>query len=106
MGRGDWVKVASAVFGLAGVPMQFFARAWIAVLAGGDGAMLAHQAAGQLHKLDGVPASSYFDLYVPPSRRPRSVPGARLHRFDAGPPTTCLELPTAPLALTVIDLAR
>jgi very-short-patch-repair endonuclease len=106
VGRGDWVKVASAVFGVAGAPTQFFARAWTAVLAAGDGAMLARRVAGQLHKLDGVPASGYLDLYVPTPRRPRNIPGARVHRFDAGTPTRNLGLPTAPLPLTVVDLAR
>jgi len=104
--RGDWVKCTSSVFLVAGVPRAFLTSVWLAVLASGDGAMLCLRIAGHLYTLDGVPAPGVFDLYVPPGRRPRNVPRARLHRVDVGPPAYCSGLPLTPLALTVIDLAR
>jgi very-short-patch-repair endonuclease len=104
--RGDWVKCTSAVFLVAGAPNPFLANAWIAVLAAGDGAMLSHRVAGQLHKLDGVPPPTVLDLYVPSARRPRDVPRSRVHRIDVGAPVRCLGLPVSQLPLTVVDLAR
>jgi len=86
--------------------LALVAQAWTAVLTAGDGAMLAYRVARQLHQLDGVPTSRYVDLYVPAALRPRNIPAARMHRFDAGTPTRCHRLPTAPLALTVVDLPR
>lgn len=104
--RGDWVKCTSAVFLVVGAPNAFLANAWVAILAAGEGAMLSHRVAGQLHKLDGVPAPVMLDLYVPARRRPRDVPRARLHRVDVGPSVRCSGLPVARLPLTVVDLAR
>ena len=102
--RGDWVKCTSAVFLVVGAPNAFLANAWVAILAAGEGAMLSHRVAGQLHKLDGVPAPVMLDLYVPARRRPRDVPRARLHRVDVGPSVRCSGLPVARLPLTVVDL--
>jgi hypothetical protein len=104
--RGDWLKCASGVYRVAGTPMPFLAAAWVALHASGAGSMLSHRIAGQLHKLDGVPPPTVFDLYVPSGRRPRNVPRARIHRVDAGPPVRCLGMPVTPLPLTIIDLAR
>ena len=94
--RGDWVKCTSAVFLVAGAPAPFLASIWVAVLAAGDGAMLSHRVAGQLHRLDGVPAPTVFDLYVPAGRRPRAVPRARLHHVDVGRPAYRSGCPSPP----------
>jgi hypothetical protein len=104
--RGDWVRCASSVLRVAGAPSSFLGAAWVAVQAAGNGAMLSHRVAGQLHKLDGVPPPLLLDLYVPHARRPRAVPRTRLHRVDVGPPVHVMGLPVTPLPLTVIDLAR
>jgi hypothetical protein len=104
--RGDWVRCASSVLRVAGAPSSFLGAACVALQAAGDGAMLSHRVAGQLHRLDGVPPSVLFDLYIPQARRPRDVPRARLHRVDVGAPTYIMGLPVSPVALTVVDLAR
>jgi very-short-patch-repair endonuclease len=104
--RGDWVRCASSVLRVAGAPSSFLGAAWVALQAAGDGAMLSHRVAGQLHRLDGVPPSALFDLYIPQARRPRDVPRTRLHRVDVGAPAHIMGLPVTPVALTVVDLAR
>ena len=106
LARGDWLRCASGVYRGAGTPMLFLAGAWVAVHASGDGSMLSHRVAGQLHRLDGVPPTTVFDLYVSSNRRPRNVPRARIHRVDAGLPAHCLGLPVTPIPMTIVDLAR
>jgi very-short-patch-repair endonuclease len=105
---GTWLRCDQGIFRIAGVPLTFDASAWIATLAAGPDAVLSHRVAGMLHRLDGTPPAVRFDVSVPPTRHPRRVPRADIHRVrlcaeDVG---TCRGFPVTSVARTVVDLAR
>lgn len=105
--NGAWAKCVPGVYRLAGAPITLATRAWVAVLAAGHDAVLSHQVAAQLHRLDRVPQGSRLDVTVPPARRPRSVPGSVVHRRPLPPGHAVRRdgLPVTSAARTVVDLA-
>jgi very-short-patch-repair endonuclease len=108
LAMGTWLRCDQGIFRIAGLPVTFEVSAWIAILAAGPDALLSHRVAGTFHRLDGTPPSVRFDISVPPTRHPRHVPRADVHRVrlcaeDIG---TCRGFPVTSIARTVVDLAR
>src|SRR5450432_2111982 len=77
---GTWLRCDQGIFRIAGLPLTFDVSVWVATLAAGPDALLSHRVAGKLQGLDGTPAAVRFDISVPPTRRPRNVPRANIHR--------------------------
>jgi very-short-patch-repair endonuclease len=105
---GSWLRCGQGIFRISGTPLTFDANAWIATLAAGVGAVLSHRIAGKFQSVEGTPPVVRFDVSVPPTRRPRSVPRANIHRIRlcADDVTSCRGFPVTSLPRTLVDLAR
>jgi very-short-patch-repair endonuclease len=105
---GTWLRCGHGTFRIAGTPLTFDASAWIATLAAGLDAALSHRIAGNLQNLEGTPPVVRFDVSVPPTRRPRNVPRATIHRIRlcADDLTVCRGFPVTSVPRTLVDLAR
>jgi very-short-patch-repair endonuclease/predicted transcriptional regulator of viral defense system len=108
LATGSWLRCAQGIFRISGTPLTFDASAWIATLAAGVGAVLSHRIAGKLHSVEDTPPVVRFDVSVPPTRRPRNVPRANIHRIRlcADDVTSCQGFPVTSIPRTLIDLAR
>ena len=72
---GVWRRVAPRVVGVAGAPLTWHRRAWVAVLAAGPDAALSHGSAGRLYRMDGY--DHYDELHLTLGR------GAHASRTEA-----------------------
>ena len=108
LAKRAWVSTIPGIYRVTGTPTTLVSRGWAVVLRAGDGALLSHLVAGRLHRIDGVPGYSSLDVSVPRSRRPREVPGARVHRVDLtrADGARAGGLPVTTPLRTVVDLAR
>jgi predicted transcriptional regulator of viral defense system len=105
---GAWQRVFPGVYATFTGPLPRNARLWAAVRCAGDGAMVSHQTAAEVHGMTDEPASP-IHVTVPHSRRPardRQVRGIVIHRSDQsrqqflGP----FNLPRTSIEDTVLDL--
>lgn len=103
-----WVSTIPGIYRVAGTPTTLVTRGWAVVLRAGDRALLSHRVAGRLHHIDGVPGYSWLDVSVPRTRRPREVPGARVHRVELTRADAARAggLPVTTPLRTVVDLVR
>jgi very-short-patch-repair endonuclease len=105
---GSWLRCGAGIYRISGTPLTFDASVWIATLAAGLDARLSHRIAGKLQSVEGTPPVVRFDISVPPTRRPRNVPRANIHRIRlcAEDVALCRGFPVTSLARTLVDLAR
>lgn len=103
-----WIIVVTGVYRLAGSPGGWNTRVWVAILAAGEGAVLAGRPAGRLLRIDGVPGYDRLEIAVPENRRPRRVNNARVTSVPLSRRDTARRggIPVLSGGRTVIDLAR
>jgi predicted transcriptional regulator of viral defense system len=68
LNRGHWQVLHRGVYAVFSGPPSRETQLWAAVLRAGDGAVLSHQSAAELHGLIDSPAGAIY-LTVPASRR-------------------------------------
>lgn len=101
-----WVVEAPSVYGVPGHRPSWRRSLWLSHLHAGPGSVVAHEAAGRLHRFDQVPAGRTV-LIVPDIRR-HAPPGVVWHRLtDLGPGDVIRihGLPVTSPARTAMDLA-
>jgi very-short-patch-repair endonuclease len=102
-----WQTLHWGVYAIFSGPPSRRARLWAAVLWAGDGAMLSHHTAAEVHRLIDKPVDA-IHITVPKRRQIDSVRGIHVHRSDTGlkmrfPPGA---LPVTTLEDTVLDLTQ
>ena len=103
---GRWTSAGDRVLLLAGTPASVDQRRWIGLLAGGSGARLTHQTAGELHGLRSV----RWGLVVVTVDHPLHIAmdGVIYHQLvDLAPGHLAVVsgFPTTTVARTIVDLA-
>lgn len=68
LNRGRWQQLFRGVYAVFSGPAPRETWLWAAVLRAGDGAVLSHQTAAELHRLMDTPAEAIY-VTIPPSRR-------------------------------------
>jgi predicted transcriptional regulator of viral defense system len=68
LGRGRWQQLFRGVYAVFSGPPARETWLWAAVLRAGEGAVLSHQTAAELHRLTDAPAEAIY-VTIPPSRR-------------------------------------
>jgi very-short-patch-repair endonuclease len=103
---GRWQWLARGVYVTFSGPVPREALLWAAVLAAGDGAVLSHETAAELHGLIDRPAD-LIHVTVPSARRTVSPRGVRHHRSDlpGGARHPTRRPPQTRVEDTVLDLA-
>lgn len=104
---GEWIRVMSQVYRLAGTPVTWAQFAFGATLLAGSSSALSHYAAAFLFRLDGLcdRAPRPIDLTTRPDRRVRAD-GLRVHRSTIDFPVVWIRrYPVTALARTLIDLS-
>src|SRR5579859_1589978 len=94
LASGRWQRVHEGVYATFTGPLSREARLWAAVRRAGDGAMLSHETAAEVHGLIDRPAGPKIHVVVPEQRRPgqhRPVRGLVIHRSSQSRP----QLPVA-----------
>jgi len=106
--NGRWIVVVTGVYRLAGSPGGWNTRVWSAILAAGEGAVLAGRPAGRLLRIDGVPGYDRLAIAVPENRRPRRLRNAHVTSvpLSRGDTTRRGGIPVLSGGRAVIDLAR
>ena len=104
--RRRWQVLHRGVYAVFTGPPGRDTRLWAAVLRTGDGAVLSHQSAAELHGLIDSPAGAIY-LTVPATRRVSS-PGLviRISGRIAEATQACLEPPRTTVEETVLDLVQ
>jgi very-short-patch-repair endonuclease len=106
---GAWQRVYPGVYATFTGPLSREARLWAAVRCAGDGAMVSHETAAEVHGIIDKPRGSAIHITVPARRRParkRLIRGVVIHRSDQsrqqflGP----FNLPRTRIEDTVLDL--
>ena len=106
---GRWQYVHEAVYAtFTGTPTRD-ARLWAALRRAGEGAILSHETAAEVHGLIDRPAGQTIHITVPASRRPvqrGSIRGVVIHRSDQSRPQLPItwKLPRTRIEDTVLDL--
>ncbi len=105
---GQWRRIHRGVYATYTGPPQREARLWAAVRRAGQGAMLSHETAAEVHGLTDKPAAK-IHVMVPACRRPaqhKPIPGVVIHRSDQSLPARLPEwrLPRTRIEDTVLDL--
>lgn len=104
--RGRWQQLHRGVYATFSGPPGRETWLWAAVLRAGDGAVLSHQTAAELHKLIDYQAGA-IHVTVPSTRR-ITIPGLVIRRsgriYDARQPNR--DPPRTSVEETVLDLAR
>jgi hypothetical protein len=106
---GRWQRVHEGVYATFTGPLTPDARLWAALRRAGDGAMLSHETAAEVHGLIDKPASKTIHVTVPAGRRPvRRGParGVVIHRSGQSRPQLPItwKLPRTRIEDTVLDL--
>jgi hypothetical protein len=106
---GAWQRVHPGVYATFSGPLPRDARLWAAVLRAGDGAMLSHETAAELHGIIDKPVGGTIHITVPASRRPaqdKRVRGITMHRSDQSKQQALgpFNLPRTSIEDTVLDL--
>ncbi len=107
---GAWRSTHPRVYATFTGPLTREARLWSAVRFAGDGAMLSHETAAEVHGIIDKPLGSKIHLTVPSRRRPaqhRQARGIVIHRSDQSraQPFSPFNLPRTRVEDTVLDLA-
>jgi very-short-patch-repair endonuclease len=106
---GAWQRVYPGVYATFTGPLSREAQMWAAVRCAGDGAMVSHETAAEVHGIIDKPRSATIHVTVPLRRRPapkKPVRGIVIHRSDQskqqflGP----FNLPRTTVEDTVLDL--
>jgi very-short-patch-repair endonuclease len=109
LSSATWQSVYPSVYATFSGPLSREARLWAAIKLAGDGAMVSHQTAAEVHGIVDKPLGTAIHVTVPPHRRPvrRNPPrGVVIHRSDqsqaqfVGP----FNLPRTRVEDTVLDL--
>jgi hypothetical protein len=106
---GRWQRVYEGVYATFTGPLTRDARLWAALRRAGDGAMLSHETAAEVHGLIDKPASAAIHITVAAGRRPvrrRSARGVVIHRSGQSRPQLPItwKLPRTRIEDTVLDL--
>jgi len=106
---GRWQHVHEGVYATFTGPLTREARLWAALRRAGEGAMLSHETAAEVHGLIDKPASRTIHITVPAGRRPvrrGSVRGVVIHRSGQSRPQLPItwKLPRTRIEDTVLDL--
>jgi hypothetical protein len=106
---GRWQRVHEGVYATFAGPLTREARLWAALRRAGEGAMLSHETAAEVHGLIDKPASKTIHITVPAGRRPvrrGSVRGVLIHRSVQSRPQLPItwKLPRTRIEDTVLDL--
>jgi hypothetical protein len=106
---GKWQHVREGVYATFTGPLTREARLWAALRRVGEGAMLSHETAAEVHGLIDKPASKTIHIVVPARRRPvrrGAVRGVVIHRSDQSRPQLPItwKLPRTRVEDTVLDL--
>lgn len=104
--NGRWDRVLPRVYRIAGAPERGRQAAMAATLWAGDGAVVSHEAAAVLWRLDGV-GTTRVHVTVPEGRSPRheSIVVHRARTLPAVDRDVVHGVPTTSAARTLIDLA-
>jgi hypothetical protein len=109
LASGAWQRVYPGVYATFSGPLSREARLWAAIRRAGEGAMLSHETAAEVHGIIDKPAVAVIHVTVPLCRHPaqhRPAYGIVIHRSDQsqsqflGP----LKLPRTRIEDTVLDL--
>ena len=106
---GRWQRVHEGVYATFTGPLSRDARLWAALRRVGQGAMLSHETAAEVHGLIDKPAGKTIHITVPPRRRPvqrGSMRGVVIHRSGQSRPQLPItwKLPRTRIEDTVLDL--
>jgi very-short-patch-repair endonuclease len=106
---GRWQHVHEGVYATFTGPLTREARLWAALRRAGEGAMLSHETAAEVHGMIDKPASRTIHITVPAGRRPvrrGSVRGMVIHRSGQSRPQLPItwKLPRTRIEDTVLDL--
>jgi hypothetical protein len=106
---GRWQRVHDGVYATFTGPLTRDARLWAALRKAGDGAMLSHETAAEVHGLIDKPASGTIHITVAAGRRPvrrGSARGVVIHRSGQSRPQLPItwKLPRTRIEDTVLDL--
>jgi hypothetical protein len=109
LNSGRWQRIHQGVYATFSGPVPRDARLWAAVRWAGEGAMLSHETAAELHGVIDSPRGNTIHVTVPSHRRPAQrtpVPGIVVHRADRGdgPFSGPFTLPCTTAEETVLDL--
>ena len=110
LSSATWRSVYPSVYATFSGPLSREARMWAAIRLAGDGAMLSHETAAEVHGIVDKPLGTAIHITVPSHRRParRSpVRGLVIHRSDQSKaqPLGPFTLPRTRVEDTVLDLA-
>jgi hypothetical protein len=109
LSSGTWRSVYQGIYVTFSGPLPRGARLWAAIRWAGDGAMVSHQTAAEVHGIIDKPIGGIIHVTVPRHRRPaqhKPIPGIVVHRSDqsqaqfVGP----FNLPRTRVEDTVLDL--
>jgi AbiEi antitoxin C-terminal domain len=106
---GRWQHLHEGVYATFTGPLPREARLWAALRRAGDGAMLSHETAAEVHGLIDRPAGQTIHVTVPARRRPvqrGSIRGVVIHRSAQSRPQLPItwKLPRTRVEDTVLDL--
>src|SRR5580700_7298653 len=106
---GRWQQVHEGTYATFTGPLTREARLWAALRRAGEGAMLSHETAAEVHGMIDKPASRTIHITVPAGRRPvrrGSVRGMVIHRSGQSRPQLPItwKLPRTRIEDTVLDL--
>lgn len=106
---GAWQLVYPGVYATFTGPLSREARLWAAVRRAGDGAMVSHETAAEVHGIIDKPRGAVIHITVPLRRRPapnRPVRGIAIHRSDQSRQQSLgpFNLPRTTVEDTVLDL--
>jgi hypothetical protein len=106
---GRWQHVHDGVYATFTGALPRDSRLWAALRRAGEGAMLSHETAAEVHGLIDRPAGQTIHITVPPHRRPvqnGSIRGVVIHRSAQSRPQVPItwKLPRTRIEDTVLDL--
>jgi very-short-patch-repair endonuclease len=103
---GNWQRVYPGVYAVFTGPLPRQAQLWAAVRHAGDGAMLSHETAAEVHGFIDKPMGPSIHVTVPLSRRPARTRGITIHRSAESRPHLPgpFTLPRTKAEDTVLDL--
>lgn len=106
---GKWQQVHDGVYATFTGPLTREARLWAALRRAGEGAMLSHETAAEVHGLVDRPASKKIHVTVPAQRRPvrrAAIRGVEIHRSAVKGPQLPggWKLPLTRIEDTILDL--
>jgi very-short-patch-repair endonuclease len=109
LASGAWQRVYPGVYATFSGPLSRDARLWAAVRRAGDGAMVSHETAAELHGIIDKSVSTSIHITVPAGRRPvqhRLARGITIHRSDQSQQQALgpFNLPRTRIEDTVLDL--